>query len=59
VVCLGATGLRLGMPLDDTRLLLGHVLQQLRARLYMVSLSLPAVLDRVLLQQLCLRLCRL
>ena len=59
VVCLDATGLGLGIALDGTCLLLDRILQRLHALLYMVSVQLPAMLDGVLPQQLCLRLCRL
>lgn len=59
VVCLGTTGLGLGIALDGSFLLLDRMLQRLHAFLHMVSVQLPAVLDGVLPQQLCLRLCRL
>ena len=59
MVCLGATGLGLGVALDGTCLLLDRMLQRLHPLLHMVSVQLPAVLDNVLPQQLCLRLCRL
>jgi len=61
VVCLGATGLGLGIALDGTCLLLDRMLQRLHARQYqyIVSLRLPAVLDGLSLQQLCMCFCRL
>jgi len=59
VVCLGATGLRLGMAMDDTCLLLDRSLLRFHALVYMVSLQLVAALDAMLRQRLCLRFGRL
>ena len=45
------------MAVDDARLLLDHILQHqlLYTLIRLVSVQLPALVDRVLLQQLCLR----
>lgn len=55
VGCLVAVGLRPGMAVDDASLLLDHILQHqlLYTLIRLVSVRLPALVDRVLFQQLC------